>query len=62
MYIKFCIKIIGLNGSYSANTQFQSENDNILEEPKKLRFALLIRPHPGRDQNSHQCQCSILVT
>ena len=46
MDIKFCIKIIGLNGSYSANTQFQSENDNILEEPKKLRFALLIRPHP----------------
>ena len=39
--IKFCIKIVGLNSSFSAKRN-QSENDDIPEEPEKLRFAPII--------------------
>ena len=35
----FCIKIVGFNRSYTAN---QFENNDIPEEPKKLRVASII--------------------
>ena len=42
MYIKFCIKIVGLNGSY-LTIYNQSENGDITEEPyNKLMFASII--------------------
>ena len=39
--MKFCIKVVGLNRSYSANTQ-QSENDYISQKSEYLRFAPMI--------------------
>ena len=63
IYIQFCIKILGLNRPYSANTQ----------QIWKLRFAPIIIlidiidsiitmcVTVSCDQNSHQWQCNILV-
>ena len=44
MYVQFCIKIVGLNGSYSANNlkNNQSENDDVPKLPKSLGLLLLL--------------------
>ena len=41
LYVKFCMKIVDLKGSYSANTQPIWNND-FPGEPKKLKFAPII--------------------